>query len=183
MNEARYYHRAAHHQELGFLITGGGWSGPKSTTEITKDGVTFEVFTPLPIGLTLHCLVALDGDDGDFFVGGGKSVSSNADKRAFIHRDNQWVEMMQMPTARHGKKPNLENQNEINWMYYRITALMCGPVRVSPGGRVEKIVAGGGKLAGSRMDKVEVYDITSNTWETGGCFWGDRENLIKGNGE
>ena len=48
---------------------------------------------------------------------------------------------------------------------------MCGPVRASPGGRVEKIVAGGGG-GSSLVDKVEVYDITSNTWETGGCFWG-----------
>ena len=45
--------------------------------------------------------------------------------------------------------------------------LMCGPVRASPGGRVEKIVAAGGWRA-SALKKVEIYDITSNTWETGG---------------
>ena len=59
---------------------------------------------------------------------------------------------------------------------------MCGPVRTSPGGRVEKIVAAGGG-ASSLLDKVEVYDITSNTWETGGCFFfggGGKENPIKG---
>ena len=70
MNEVRGYSRAAHQQELGFPITGGGWPEGKSTKEVSKDGVTFEVFTPLPIGLVLHCLVALDGDAGDFFVGG-----------------------------------------------------------------------------------------------------------------
>ena len=59
---------------------------------------------------------------------------------------------------------------------------MCGPVRTIPVGRVEKIVAAGG-YDGSRLDKVEVYDITSNTWETGGCFLGDRKNVIEGTGE
>ena len=68
MNEARYLGAAAHHQDLGFLITGGKG---KSTTEITKDGVTFEAFTPLPIVLHSHCVVSLDGEDGDIFVGGG----------------------------------------------------------------------------------------------------------------
>ena len=45
--------------------------------------------------------------------------------------------------------------------------LMCGPVRASPGGRVEKIVAAGG-WAGSRLDNIDIYDIASNTWVTGG---------------
>ena len=44
---------------------------------------------------------------------------------------------------------------------------MCGPVRASPGGRVEKIVAAGG-YDGSYIDKIEIYDIARNTWETGG---------------
>ena len=49
---------------------------------------------------------------------------------------------------------------------------MCGPVRASPGGRVEKIVAAGGQAySGGRYvyyDKVEIYDITGNTWTRGG---------------
>ena len=46
---------------------------------------------------------------------------------------------------------------------------MCGPVRTSPGGRVEKIVAAGGWKSGSGyLDKVEIFDITGNTWATGG---------------
>ena len=50
---------------------------------------------------------------------------------------------------------------------------MCGPVRVSPGGRVEKIIAAGGEAAlpghfpGGPVNTVEVYDISLNTWETG----------------
>ena len=43
---------------------------------------------------------------------------------------------------------------------------MCGPVRASPGGTVEKIVAAGGSLDHS----VEVYDIANNIWVAGGCF-------------
>ena len=41
---------------------------------------------------------------------------------------------------------------------------MCGPVRDSPGGTVRKIIAAGGDPP---TDKVEVYDISTNTWETG----------------
>ena len=54
-------------------------------------------------------------------------------------------------------------------MRHFIAGLMCGPVRASPGGRVEKIVAAGGD-DGSWIytDKVEIYDITDNTWATGG---------------
>ena len=50
-------------------------------------------------------------------------------------------------------------------MKHFIAALMCGPVRASPGGRVEKIVAAGGW---PYTDKVEIFDITGNTWATGG---------------
>ena len=49
--------------------------------------------------------------------------------------------------------------------------LMCGPVRANSGSRVEKIVAAGGGGCGSGCgwftNMVEVYDISSNTWETG----------------
>ena len=44
---------------------------------------------------------------------------------------------------------------------------MCGPVRASPGGRVEKIVAAGG-FDGIYHNTVEIYDITANTWMIGG---------------
>ena len=49
-------------------------------------------------------------------------------------------------------------------MKHFIAGLMCGPVRASPGGRVEKIVAAGGYSS----DRVEIYDITGNTWRIGG---------------
>ena len=111
MKEARMYAAAAHHEDKGFLIPGGkGNGGRLSSTEITKDGVTFEDFTPLPIALWQHCMVALnDPDDGDFFVAGGQQgwISS---KRAFIHKGNQWNETTGMPTARHSKKQSLEKR-------------------------------------------------------------------------
>ena len=116
MKEGRLYAAAAHHEDKGFLITGGigpynGYSR-LSSTEITKDGLTFEDFTQLPIGLYYHCMIAFNGgDDGDFFVAGG--ASSTYSKRVFIHKGNQWNEMTEMPTARSGKKPSLEIENKL----------------------------------------------------------------------
>ena len=101
MSAPRFKAGAAHHHVLGFLVSGGA-PGLQRTTEVTKDGITFEAFTPLPIGVQAPCAVALGGDDGDFFVGGGYDGSPHS-KRAFIHRGNQWVEMQEMPTARHSK--------------------------------------------------------------------------------
>ena len=114
MKEKRGYSAAAHHEKKGFLITGGYRNGPMSSTEITKDGVTFEYFTPLPIGVINHCAVALnDEEDGDFFVGSGSipgspGIPSSYSKRAFIHKGGKWNEMTQMVHARSGKKPSLE---------------------------------------------------------------------------
>jgi len=170
MNEPRANAAGAHHPQVGFLVS-GGWNGSSSqdpsgsslsSTEVSTDGRTFSAYTPLPIGLQGHCMVALDGDDGEFFlaggwVGAGASPSHGEDDhsaRAFIHRESQWDEVEQMPTARSG--------------------LFCGPVRDSPGGRVQKIVAAGGVLypqdntgLNTETFTVEVYDISLNTWETG----------------
>ena len=116
MKEPYPYNTGAHHDELGFLVSARGSTG---TTEITTDGVTFNAFTPLPIGLSNYCMVALDGDDGEFFVGGGdywkldgNNGRSLKSRRAFIYRDNQWVEVAQMPTARNCKRAYLEMQSE-----------------------------------------------------------------------
>ena len=71
-----------------------------------------------------------------------------------------------MKQSREGKKPNLEMKNEIN-LTLCIAGLKCGPVRASPGGRVEKIVAAGGYTQAYKYTSiVEVYDIASNTWAT-----------------
>ena len=105
MREARKFFAAAHHSVKGFLVTGGyGDNGRLSSTEITLDGITFANFTPLPFGLKGHCMVALDEDnDGDFFLGGGDLPDVNHNKKVFIHRSSEWVEMAEMPTARQGK--------------------------------------------------------------------------------
>ena len=43
---------------------------------------------------------------------------------------------------------------------------MCGPVRGSASGKIEKIVAAGG-YDGSTLSTVEVYDLSSDTWSKG----------------
>ena len=174
MKEKRRYSAAAHHEKKGFIIT-GGYDGSRrlASTEITKDGVTFEHFSPLPIALQGHCVVALneddDGDGGDFFVAGGASNSGNS-KRAFIHKiSHWWVDVAEMSLGRRGKKPSLEIENEFIYLNHFIADLMCGPVRASPGGRIEKIVAAGGWLGSHNTyrTEVEIYDITGNAWATG----------------
>lgn len=125
MTQARYGHAAAHHQNLGFLITGGeGISGTSKSTEITKDGVTFKAFEPLSIGLINHCMVALDGSNGaNFFIGGGSRIDNdNVDsfsKRTFKYLElggllgGYWADIAPMPTGRYGKKSNFREQNDM----------------------------------------------------------------------
>ena len=48
-----------------------------------------------------------------------------------------------------------------------LAVLICGPVRAGPGGRVEKIVAAGG-WDDSRLDNLDIYDLATDTWVTGG---------------
>ena len=180
MNEARAYGSAALHQNLGFLITGG--QGPRGipSAEISTDGgVTFSDFNFLDHSRSLyfHCIVALNGDNGDFFVGAGFNQHSGSGEpitnRAFILRGNQWVEVTPMPTARYGKKSNLEMVGEMNMMLC-MAGLVCGPIRTSPGGKVEKIVAAGGRI----KNTVEVYDITTDTWTTGVCKYKGKSQYV-----
>ena len=70
--------------------------------------------------------------------------------------------------------PKLSAQNETS-LKVCPAGLECGPVRASQGGAVEKIVAAGGRETVSSTgwtasQKVEIYDITTNTWGTGGTF-------------
>ena len=106
MNEVRGGASVAHHPQLGLLVS-GGWNDScpcdLSSTELWTDGpTTFSAFTPLPIALSSHCVVALDRDDGEFFLAGGYSFDYN--RRSFIHRGNWWDEVAPMPTERYGKK-------------------------------------------------------------------------------
>ena len=63
---------------------------------------------------------------------------------------------------------NPEIQNESHCKLYS-AGLECGALRASQGGEVKKIVAAGG-WESAASQKVEIYDITANTWETGGTF-------------
>ena len=76
--------------------------------------------------------------------------------------------------------PKLSAQNETSLKLFP-AGLVCGPVRASQGGAVEKIVTAGGRETGSftgwtASQKVEIYDITANTWEPGGKFLAESES-------
>ena len=62
-------------------------------------------------------------------------------------------------------------QNESSCELYS-AGLKCGALRASQGGAVTKIVAAGGRDSGGwpASQKVEIYDIASDRWETGGCM-------------
>ena len=106
MNEARQWAAAAHHPRLGFMVSGGlSGSTYLPSSELSTDMVTFNAYTSIPFGLLRHCVVAMDRNDGDFFLAGGVDGSNRVD-RAFIHSSSNWVEVRKMPTARDGTKSN-----------------------------------------------------------------------------
>ena len=107
MLEARYYSAAASHPNYGWVITGGyGDGGRKSTAEKTGDALSFDAFSPsMPLALSSHCLVSLDGgNNGDFLLTGGWTGGYN--KKTYIFREGEWRPVEDMPTARSGKTPN-----------------------------------------------------------------------------
>ena len=107
MLEARWLSAAASHPDYGWVITGGWDGGLKSTAEKTGDALTFEPFPTLPLALSSHCLVSLDGgNNGDFLLTGGLDDGYNYNKKTYIFREGEWRPMEDMPTARDGKKPN-----------------------------------------------------------------------------
>ena len=109
MREKRSHSAGAFHPEHGWLISGGYGDRYLSSCEVTRDGTSFEEFPALPIALDHHSIVALDGDNGDFLVTGGdpEGWANWNNARTFIFK-NEWIEVERMPTARHGKKPNLQ---------------------------------------------------------------------------
>ena len=94
MREARgrgAYGGSAFNSKHGWVIT-GGFDGSKrrkwlSSAERTWDGRSFEPFTEVPIALYQHCLVTLDGGNGDFFLTGGLSNDKQINKKTYIYRD------------------------------------------------------------------------------------------------
>ena len=156
---------AAYHQTLGLLIASkditGAW---RKSAEITQDGKTFQYFNFTDLPLYIDCLVSLDGaDNGDFFLAGGTDYSIN--NNTYIYHNGGWKQKAERPTLR-------EN-------------FICGPVRRSPGGPVEKvIVAGGSRREYSEyssdeypfslereieifMSSTEVYNVAEDTWSKG----------------
>ena len=106
MDRGRYFAAGAHHVSLGFLVSAGWDDSAVSSSVLTTDGTTWDAYTtPLPIAVYDHCMVALDRNDGDFFLVGGYDDSNRMD-RAFILRSSNWVEVTAMPTARSSKKSN-----------------------------------------------------------------------------
>ena len=99
MGEERYYSAAALTSRNEWVISGGR-PGPKSSVERTSDGRNFETFPSMPIALSTHCLISLDGDEGDLFVTGGYTSFGARNDRTFIFKDGEWREMERMPTAR-----------------------------------------------------------------------------------
>ena len=109
MREKRRFSAGAFHPEHGWMISGGLGDGERllPSSEVTRDGISFEEFPALPIALYTHSIVALDGDYGDFLVTGGHPGGTRYNARTFIFK-NEWTEVKRMPTARDGKKPNLQ---------------------------------------------------------------------------
>lgn len=162
MQEKKYGSAAAAHPSHGWVITGGiGGNdlGAKtlSSAESTKDGRNFRGFTQLPLGLSGHCLVPLEGgESGDFLLtGGDREMRNDYNKQTFLYKEGEWRKVEDMPTARRG--------------------LTCGTVRSRPGGPVEQVIAAGGFVTVLTDDEsietylptVEIYDVKSNTWRKG----------------
>ena len=97
MGEERGFSAAALTSRNEWVIS-GGLPSPKSSVESTSDGRNFETFPSMPIALAYHCIISLDGDEGDLFVTGGYTGTDN--DRTFIFKDGEWKEMERMPTAR-----------------------------------------------------------------------------------
>ena len=104
MQEERYWGSAATLNTGNEWVVSGGTGGnrSKSSVERTSDGRNFETFPQsMPITLHSHCLISLDGDEGDLFVTGGYDGSGrNNNDRTFIHKAGAWMEMERLPTPR-----------------------------------------------------------------------------------
>ena len=102
MGEERHFSAAALTSQNEWVISGGYGGSSKSSVESTSDGRNFETFPSMPIALSSHCLISLDGDEGDLFVTGGWTNGALND-RTFIFKDGEWKEVERMPTARSGE--------------------------------------------------------------------------------
>ena len=141
------------------IIMNGGCEGSyrcgdyDNSTTYTSDGETFAELPPMPIGLTSHCVVALDDDD--LFVTGGADPKDSGgsqynDKSFLYHSDTMvWEELQGLPTPR--------------------GSLMCGLAHNTNGEQDIIVVGGHGSeiLDFNTTDLVEIYNIQSGQWRTG----------------
>ena len=107
MQKPRHDSAAASHPDHGWVITGGYERSYKSSAESTRDGRTFQSFPELPLSLSRHCLVSLDGggDSGDFLLTGGWD-GGGMNKKTLIFEQGEWRQVEDMPTARDSEMPD-----------------------------------------------------------------------------
>ena len=123
----------------------------ENSTIYTRDGEAFADLPLMPVGLSKHCVVALDGDNlfvtGGFKredCGSGCESQSDSNKSYLYHSDTmEWEELPGLPTPR----PNL----------------MCGMVHNANGD--QEVIAAGG--FGFSEREVEIYNLQGGEWRTG----------------
>ena len=115
MNDQRIVGRSGAYDSTHGLVMSGGANLTKylanetcmvSSVETTLDGISFSNFTPMPLDIMGHCLVALD-NGGDIFMTGGQS-NFGASNMAYIYRgraggSSSWERQPNMPTAKYCK--------------------------------------------------------------------------------
>ena len=126
------------------IIMSGGYYNGEENTRYTSDGETFGNLPPMPLGLSRHCAVALDGDD--LFVTGGVPSSGSFHGQTFLYHSDtmEWEVLQNMPTPR--------------------SRLACGMVH-NEAGEQEVITAGG--VGSGSGDLVEIYNLQSGQWREG----------------
>ena len=147
MSEGKSHHAASVHPEMGLVITGGWLGGGRrtATVEATKDGKHFSKDLPsLPEPLSSHCQVTVNANIIMVF-GGATARASPSDTALKLNvAERKWKKLPRLPTGRHG--------------------LSCGLVKEQ--GVPKKVVVNGG-WKGSGLNKVEVLDLNTLTWNTG----------------
>ena len=142
------------------IMSGGRLNGSDlhimNDTTYTRDGISFEFLPEMPLALTSHCMVALDGDD--LFVTGGSTGDYNSvNNQSFLYRSDtmEWERLEDMPTSR--------------------STLMCANVHNEEGDQ-EVITVGDYAYSepyyvdgNSYFDTnvTEIYNLKTGKWRTG----------------
>ena len=110
-------------------------------TRYTQDGEIFGNLPDIPVGLSRHCMVALDSDD--LYVTGGYTPTDGTRGKSFLYHSDtmEWEQLPDIPTPRDN--------------------MACGMVHNSAG--EQEIISAGGDYS----DLVEIYNLQSGQWRTG----------------